>query len=165
LQDGRVLVIGANQHTALYNPSNHTWADGPDIQGVLRNPFGTVRHANFGADDAPAALMPNGHVLLAADAGPNPIASTGDAATGTAIISNIPSTAGLQVSWGVSQADGGTSVIPPNTVITSIDSRHQIHISNNVAAFAQALNLVLEASSAAPHNYLILIRRKTPSHR
>ena len=150
LQDGRALVIGANQHTALYSPANNSWADGPDIRGVLRNRFGTVRHANFGADDAPAALMPNGHVLLAADAGPNPIASTGDTATGTAIISNIPSTAGLQVSWGVSQADGTTSVIPPNTVITSIDSRHQIHISNNAAASAQALNLVFGGVFSSP---------------
>ena len=56
LQDGRALVIGANQHTALYNPKNNSWAAGPDIHGTLSNPFGTVRHANFGADDAPAAL-------------------------------------------------------------------------------------------------------------
>lgn len=150
LQDGRALVIGANQHTSLYNPANNSWADGPDIHGVLRNPFGTVRRANFGADDAPAALMPNGHVLLAADAGPNPIASTGDAAAGTAIISNIPSTAGLQLFWAVSQADGTTSVIPPNTVITSIDSRHQIHISANAAASAQALNLVFGGVFSSP---------------
>src|SRR5580692_2996134 len=29
LQDGRAFLIGANQHTALYNPSTNTWAAGP----------------------------------------------------------------------------------------------------------------------------------------
>jgi hypothetical protein len=150
LQDGRAFVIGANQHTALYNHAANNWSAGPDIHGTLRNPFGTVRHANFGADDAPAALMPNGHVLLAADAGPNPITSNGDAAAGTAIISNIPSTAGLQVSWAVSQADGTSNVIPPQTIITSIDSRHQIHISANAAASAQAISLVFGGVFSSP---------------
>ena len=65
LQDGRVLFIGATQHTALYNPATNTWAAGPDTMGVLSgNP------AAFGADDAPAAELPNGHVIFAADAGP-----------------------------------------------------------------------------------------------
>ncbi len=142
LQDGRAFVIGANQHTALYNPKSNNWAAGPDIQSTLSNPFGSIRHANFGADDAPAALLPNGHVLLAADAGPNPISQNGDTATGSAIISNIASTAGLQLTWPVFQADGNSNVIPPNTIITSIDSRHQIHISNNAAASAQQIGLV-----------------------
>jgi len=150
LQDGRALVIGANQHTALYNPAKNSWSAGPDIHGVLSNPFGRVQHANFGADDAPAALMPNGHVLLAADAGPNPITQSGDAAAGSAVISNIHSTAGLQVSWGVSQADGTSNVIPPGTVITSIDSRHQIHISANAAASAQQISLVFGGVFSGP---------------
>jgi hypothetical protein len=142
LQDGRALVIGATQHTALYNPAANSWAAGPDIRSSLSNPFGKVEHANFGADDAPAALMPNGHVLFAADAGPNPITQNGDATTGSAVISNIHSTAGLQITWSVSQADGNSNVIPPGTVITSIDSRHQIHISSNAAASAQQISLV-----------------------
>jgi hypothetical protein len=142
LQDGRAIVIGANQRTGLYNPPNNSWSAGPDIHGTLSNPFGTVRHANFGADDAPAALMPNGHVLLAADAGPNPITQNGDAAAGSVIITNIPSTAGLQVTWAVAQTDGTTSVIPPGTIITSIDSRHQIHISSKATLSAQQISLV-----------------------
>ena len=149
LQDGRALVIGANQHTGLYDPTSNSWAAGPDIHGTLSNPFGTVRHANFGGDDAPAALMPNGHVLLAADAGPNPITQSGDATAGSNIITNIPSTAGLQVSWSVSQADGGTNVIPPG-IITSIDSRHQIHISSNAAAAAQQISLVFGGEFSSP---------------
>jgi autotransporter-associated beta strand protein len=55
LNDGRVLQIGANGNTVLYNSSNNTWSTGPVI------PNSKV------ADDAPAALLPNGHVLLAAD--------------------------------------------------------------------------------------------------
>lgn len=65
LRDGRVFLIGATGHTALYTASSNHWVAGPDILGIL--PSGP---ALFGADDAPAAVLPNGHVLLAADAGP-----------------------------------------------------------------------------------------------
>jgi Kelch motif len=64
-EEGRIFAIGATGHTALYSPSSNTWAHGPDITGVLGgNP------ADFGAADAPAAVMSTGHVLLAADASP-----------------------------------------------------------------------------------------------
>jgi hypothetical protein len=62
LCDGRIFVIGAGAgtplvaHTALYNPSTNTWSAGPDIPN------------NYLADDAPATVMPNCHVLLAANA-------------------------------------------------------------------------------------------------
>jgi hypothetical protein len=150
LQDGRALVIGANQHTALYNTTANSWSAGPDIHGVLSNPFGKLEHADFGADDAPAALMPNGHVLIAADAGPNPITHNGDATTGSAIITGIHSTAGLQVSWSVAQADGNSDVIPPGAVITSIDSRDQIHISANATASAEKISLVFGGVFSSP---------------
>jgi hypothetical protein len=66
LQDGRIFVVGATQHTAFYTPSTTTWAAGPDIVGRIgANP------AFFGADDAPGAVLPNGHVIFAADAGPS----------------------------------------------------------------------------------------------
>ena len=59
LPDGRIFQIGGNGNTALYTPSTTpggtgTWAAGP------------VLPAGFGANDAPAAMMPNGHVLFAA---------------------------------------------------------------------------------------------------
>lgn len=63
--EGRIFAIGATGHTALYSPSTNTWAAGPDITGVLGG-----SSALFGAADAPAAVMPSGHVLLSADASP-----------------------------------------------------------------------------------------------
>jgi hypothetical protein len=61
LHDGRIFALGATGHTALYNPATNTWSAGPDIldSGLL-----------WGACDAPAAVMPNGHVLFLADASP-----------------------------------------------------------------------------------------------
>jgi hypothetical protein len=66
LQDGRIFVIGATGHTALYTPSTNTWVGGPDIVGSLSGYSAPL----FGADDSPGAVLPNGHVLFAADAGP-----------------------------------------------------------------------------------------------
>jgi hypothetical protein len=55
LPDGRVFQIGAEGHTALYDPSTNTWAAGPNIPGMQ------------GADDAPAVMLPNGHMMFAVD--------------------------------------------------------------------------------------------------
>lgn len=64
--DGRIFVIGATGHTALYAPATNTWSPGPDVIGTLN---GT--RTLFGAADAPAAMLPSGHVLFAADASPS----------------------------------------------------------------------------------------------
>jgi hypothetical protein len=112
--------------TALYTPGTNTWAAGPDITGTLNG-----IPSPFGADDAPAAILPNGHVIFAADAGASQFTSSGDITTGSKIIVNIPSTAILQVGWGVS----GTG-IPSGSTITSVDSASQIHISQNATATA-----------------------------
>lgn len=58
LPDGRAFFIGGTSNTALYTPSAvpggpGTWAAGPVIPG------------GYGANDAPCAMMPNGHVLIA----------------------------------------------------------------------------------------------------
>ncbi len=55
LPDGRLLQIGANNNTVLYNPTTNAWTRGPSL------PTG------MGADDAPGAMLPNGHFLFAAD--------------------------------------------------------------------------------------------------
>jgi hypothetical protein len=58
LPDGRVFQIGATNHTAFYDPTTNLWSNGPDIPG------------GYGSDDAPGAVMTNGHVIFVADAGP-----------------------------------------------------------------------------------------------
>jgi hypothetical protein len=55
LPDGRAIFFGGNGNTAYYTPATDTWSAGPAIPGGL------------GADDAPGAMMPNGHILIAAD--------------------------------------------------------------------------------------------------
>ena len=123
LQDGRMVVVGANEHTAIYTPSTNTWAAGPDILGPLSNAFGTINDAKFGADDAPAAALPNGHLIIGTDAGPNPIVLSSKTTAGSAVVT-VPSTAGLQAGWGASGAAAG-----PN-FIASVDSATQITLGN-----------------------------------
>ena len=53
LPDGRVFYPGANGNTAFYDTSTNLWSPGP------------VLPAGLTAGDAPAAVLPNGHVLLA----------------------------------------------------------------------------------------------------
>jgi hypothetical protein len=54
--DGTVFYTGANScgagHTAIYNSITGKWTAGPDFTGI------------FAADDAPAALEPNGNVIV-----------------------------------------------------------------------------------------------------
>lgn len=121
LSDGRALVIGANQHTALYTPRSNTWAPGPDMRADLTGPGGTIDNALFGADDAAAAILPNGHVYLTADPGPNPISQAASTKAGSASVS-LPTTSGLQSTWNVAQADRKNTAIPPGAVIFSVDS-------------------------------------------
>jgi hypothetical protein len=124
IKDGRIFVIGATGHTAFYTMSTNTWEAGPDIIGTLSG-----NAAIFGADDAPAAVMPNGHVLLAADSGASRFSSTGNITNGSNMITNIPSTAILQVGWRV-QGPG----IPSNTFIIGIHSESQVNINNAATA-------------------------------
>jgi Kelch motif len=56
MPDDRVFCVGASGHTALYNVKTGAWFAGPD--------FPTDSGGNLlRAFDAPAALLPNGHVL------------------------------------------------------------------------------------------------------
>lgn len=64
LCDGRIFIIGAvagnagSPNTAFYTPSTNTWNTGPAIPG------------GYAQNDAPAAVLPNCHVILAADSNP-----------------------------------------------------------------------------------------------
>jgi hypothetical protein len=146
LQDGRVIVIGATQHTAIYNPTTNNWAAGPDIMGTLSNsanPGGTL--SPFGADDAPAAIVPNGHVIFGADAGISQFTSTGNITTGSKVITNIPSTAILQIGWTVA----GTG-IPSGSTIASVDSSTQITISANATATTTGVSIKFGGTFSSP---------------
>jgi hypothetical protein len=124
LRGGGIFAIGATGHTARYRASTNKWSAGPDIVGTLN---GTS--APFGADDAPAAVLPNGHVLFAADAGPAAVQTTGNTAISSPLIAGIPSTDHLIRGWAVS----GTG-IPAGSTIVSVDSDTQVHISQNATA-------------------------------
>jgi hypothetical protein len=66
--DGTVFAVGANGHTAIFTPppANSTapgvWVSGPDLPNGLH------------AEDAPAAMLPNGHMLIVGNAGGPPLA-------------------------------------------------------------------------------------------
>lgn len=128
LQDGRIFEIGATQHNATYNPGTNTWAAAPDTIGTLNG----IR-SPFGADDAPGAILPNGHVMFAADAGASGFSSSGNITNGSAVITNIPSTAILQVFWSVSGKG-----IPGGSYIVSVDSPSQVTISSAATATTTA---------------------------
>ena len=124
LQDGRVLEIGATQHNATYNPATNTWAVAPDTIGTLNG-----IPSPFGSDDGPAAILPDGHVIFAADAGISGFTSSGNITAGSKVITGIPSTAILQVFWSVSGKG-----IPGGAYIVSVDSPSQVTISNAATA-------------------------------
>jgi hypothetical protein len=124
LQDGRVFEIGATQHNAVYNPIWNTWAAGPDTIGTLNGIA-----SPFGADDAPGAILPNGHVIFAADAGASGFTSSGNITAGSAVITGIPSTAILQIYWSVNGPG-----IPAGAYILSVDSGSQVTISGPATA-------------------------------
>jgi hypothetical protein len=128
LQDGRVFEIGATQHNALYNPSTNTWAAGPDTVGTLNG-----IPSPFGSDDGPAAILPNGHVIYAADSGASGFTSSGNITAGSPVVTNIPSTAILQVYWPVNGKG-----IPGGSYIVSVNSPSQVTISSPATATISA---------------------------
>ncbi len=149
LQDGRIFVIGATQHTAIYNPTTNTWSAGPDIMGTLSNaanPTGTL--SPFGADDAPAAELPNGHVIFVADAGVSQFTSSGNITTGSKVITGIPSTAILQVGWAVA----GTG-IPASSTIASVDSSSQVTINANATATTTGVSIKFGGTFSGPTQF------------
>jgi hypothetical protein len=152
LLDGRALVIGANQHTAFYTPSSNTWAPGPDMRADLTGPGGTIGKALFGADDAAAAILPNGHVYLTADAGPNPISLGANTKAGSAAVT-LPTTAGLQSTWSVAQADRKHTTIPRGAVIFSVDSPTSI----TLGTFDSSGNLVTSNALQSQENVSLVL--------
>lgn len=56
--DGNVIWFGAEPHNDIYNVASNTWTPGPDF---------TL--AGYDCEDAPAALLPSGNVLVQASPG------------------------------------------------------------------------------------------------
>jgi hypothetical protein len=140
LRDGRIFFLGATGHTALYSPSTNTWGAGPDIIGTLSGNPGL-----FGADDAPAAVLPSGHVLFAADAGPAAVRTTGDTTIGSAIITGIPTTEGFQPNWIVA----GTGIVAGSRILT-VDSLSQVRISQNATTTNSGVSLKFGGTFSNP---------------
>jgi len=61
LPDGRALFTGATGLTVFFNPSNNTWTLGPTMPSVMIN--GVLTQLTAG--DTPAAILPNGDVVVA----------------------------------------------------------------------------------------------------
>ena len=59
--DGTVLAIGGNGHNAIYDPGTQHWSSAPDLPAVDGQQLDIA--------DGPAALLPNGKVLLLASPG------------------------------------------------------------------------------------------------
>jgi hypothetical protein len=89
-------------------------------------------------------------VILAADAGPSPVVTTGNTTAGSNVITNIPSTALFQVGWSVAASNGSTSVIPANATIISIDSVSQVKISTNALATRTAYGITFGGIFSTP---------------
>ena len=62
---GSVLAIGATGHNAMYTVGTNTFTALPDLNDTVNG-----QQVLFGADDAPGAEMPSGHVIFSADTGP-----------------------------------------------------------------------------------------------
>ena len=60
--DGTVFALGSSGNSSIYNTRSHRWSVGPTLP---ISPLGF----QYTAQDAPGALLPNGHVLVAASGG------------------------------------------------------------------------------------------------
>jgi hypothetical protein len=87
-------------------------------------------------------------VILAADAGPAASTTTGNVASGSAVITNIPSTAGFQVGWSVTGTSGTTTIISGS--ISSVDSATQITLSRAATGTATPATLSVGAEFSRP---------------
>ncbi|MDB5395731.1 MAG: hypothetical protein JWM91_3237 [Rhodospirillales bacterium] len=66
--DGTVFAVGATGHSAIYMTQSRMWMPGPD--------FPIIDGLQYEESDGPAAVLPNGNVLvMAAGAGPNAFGS------------------------------------------------------------------------------------------
>jgi uncharacterized repeat protein (TIGR03803 family) len=127
LPDGRVFFIGATGNTALYSPASNTWTAGPVIPG------------GYVADDAPAAVLPGGHMIFAADKPaytPGTILFDYDPSAGT--ITQMSLADGLALQLGNYPASAERMLILPSGELLLTNSTNQLWIYNAQAAPADA---------------------------
>ena len=60
LPNGNVIIFGANGNTAYYNPTTNLWSAGP------KEPIQFLSTTQMVATDDPAAMLPNGDILICA---------------------------------------------------------------------------------------------------
>ena len=63
--DGTVFAVGSQGFTSIYQTDGGTWSVGPQLPEASDG-------SRMTAEDAPAALLPNGNVLIAVAGGPKP---------------------------------------------------------------------------------------------
>ncbi len=144
LQDDRILAIGANGHTAIYTPSTGAWVQGPDI---------TNKGGHFAAEGGPAAILPNGDVLFAADAGLGATV-TATVVTGSTTVT-VSSTVGLQIGWTIS----GTN-FPAGSVIVGLTS-NQVIMNSNATTSGTGIPLTFSGGVSSPPTRLFVFSAAT----
>jgi len=119
LPNGNVFAVGDQVNSALYNSSTGIWRTGPTL------PVGPGSEGQLGCMDAPAALLPDGNVLLAVSP-INPVYTSptyfyefnGSAFTLTATTTNAPNVASFNF---------GMLVLPSGQVL-SMDTTTDVEV-------------------------------------
>lgn len=121
--NGTVFATGANGFTMIYNSKTGTWSKGPI--------FPSANGFQFGVADGPAALLPNGHVLVMASS-IGPCYETGAlfySFDGTNLNSEpLPPNSGNEVSF-----DGRMLVLPSGNILFT-DGTQDVEIYSPVGS-------------------------------
>jgi hypothetical protein len=148
LPNGLVFQIGANNKTALYDYLSNSWTQGPDIPN------------GFGADDAPAAVLPDGHVIFSADAGP----VNGTFSPPTMVFDYDPNTNTISALTPPDQGNLNGSpafidrmIMLPNGQMLFSDSSNQLYVySDGGVAPASSLPAITGISLKAGNTYTLV---------
>ncbi|HZP67430.1 MAG TPA: kelch repeat-containing protein [Rudaea sp.] len=144
MPDGKVFATGSTSNTAIYDPANRTWTAGPTF------PDGV------GVADGPAALLPNGNVLVQA----SPVSDACFQSPSEFFefdgqnLNRVPPAAGADV---VASNAGLMLVLPTGQIYFSGTGRVQIYTSAGTyqSAWAPAVTGFPAAVFAGEANYPI----------
>jgi hypothetical protein len=139
--DGTVFASGANGFTMIYNSKTGTWSKGPL--------FPSANGFQFGVADGPAALLPNGHVLVMASS-IGPCYETGAlfySFDGTHLNSeSLPPNSGNEVSF-----DGRMVVLPTGNVLFTDGTQDvEIYVPVGSASSSWAPTITSFPSTVSP---------------